>query len=169
MLTASQALGMIETLDIAVFKVQTHSTLGDRASFLRVQNLVRSILGRYIYLEVGSHVGGSLFPHLIDPACVAALSFDPRPEALPDERAQLIHYPQNSTARMIAVLSKELPPSAMTKLTTFDSDVSAVPPDAAGPRATLAFIDGGAHKRGLFFGFRRCRAAYADRLRRVLP
>ncbi|MBN9221436.1 MAG: hypothetical protein J0I79_26130 [Mesorhizobium sp.] len=142
MLTASQALGMIETLDIAVFKVETHSTLGDRASFLRVQNLVRSILGRYTYLEVGSHVGGSLFPHLIDPACEAALSFDPRPAALPDERAELIHYPQNSTARMIAVLSDELPPSAMTKLTTFDSDVSAVSPAAAGPKATLAFIDG---------------------------
>ncbi|WP_137929769.1 class I SAM-dependent methyltransferase [Mesorhizobium comanense] len=142
MLTADQALGMIETLDIAVFRVETHSTPGDRASFLRVQNLARSVLGRYVYLEVGSHLGGSLFPHLIDPACGAVLSFDPRPTALPDERGEFIPYPENSTARMIAVLGEQLPASAMTKLTTFDSDVSAVLPEAASSKATLAFIDG---------------------------
>jgi len=142
MLTADQALGMIETLDIAVFQVETHSTLNDRASFLRVQTLARSVFSRYIYLEVGSHIGGSLFPHLIDPACEAAVSVDPRPAALPDERAELIHYPQNSTARMIAVLSERLPPAAMAKLTTIESDVSAVRPEAVEPKATLAFIDG---------------------------
>ncbi len=142
MLTADQALGMIETLDIAVFQVETHSTLNDRASFLRVQTLARSVFGRYIYLEIGSHIGGSLFPHLIDPACEAAVSVDPRPAALPDERAELIHYPQNSTARMIDVLSERLPSAAMAKLTTIESDVSAVRPEAVEPKATLAFIDG---------------------------
>jgi hypothetical protein len=153
MLTADQALGMIETLDIAVFRVETHSTPGDRASFLRVQNLARSVFGRYVYLEVGSHVGGSLFPHLIDPACVAALSFDPRPTALPDERGEFIPYLENSTARMMAVLGEQLPPVAMTKLTTFDSDVSAVLPEAAGSKATLAFIDGMHTNRACFSDF----------------
>lgn len=142
MLTSDQALGMIETLDIAVFQVETHSTLDDRASFLRVQALARSVFGRYIYLEVGSHVGGSLFPHLIDPACEAAVSVDPRPATLPDERAELIPYPENSTARMIAILSERLPPSAMAKLTTIESDVSDVHPEAVEPKATLTFIDG---------------------------
>lgn len=77
--TAEQAMGMIETLDIAVFQVKTESTLSDRKSFLRVQNFARSAFGHYVYLEVGSHIGGSLFPHLIDPACEAAISVDPRP------------------------------------------------------------------------------------------
>lgn len=153
MLTADQALGMIETLDIAVFQVETHSTLNDRFSFLRVQNLARSVLGRYVYLEVGSHVGGSLFPLLVDPACEAAVSVDPRPEALADERAELIHYPQNSTARMIAVLSERLPPAIMAKLTTIDSDVSTVRPEAVEPKATLVFIDAVHTNRACFSDF----------------
>jgi hypothetical protein len=153
MLTTDQALGMIETLDIAVFQIEAQSTLNDRASFLRVQTLARSVLGRYIYLEVGSHVGGSLFPHLVDPACEAAVSVDPRPEALPDERAQFIHYPQNSTARMIAVLSEGLAASAMAKLTTIDSDISAVRSEAVEPKATLAFIDGVHTNRACFSDF----------------
>jgi hypothetical protein len=153
MLTADQALRMIGTLDIAVFQVETQSTVNDRASFLRVQNLARSMLGRYVYLEVGSHIGGSLLPHLIDPACEAALSVDPRPAALPDERAEFIRYPQNSTARMIAVLSERLPRSAMAKLTTIESDVSALAPGAVELKATLAFIDGVHTNRACFSDF----------------
>lgn len=142
MLTADQALGMIETLDTAVFRVETQSTLNDRTSFLRVQNFARSVFGRYVYLEVGSHIGGSLFPHLIDPSCEAAISVDPRPAAQPDERAEVFHYAENSAARMRAVLSGWLPPAGMTKLTTIDSDVSDVRSDAVDPKATLALIDG---------------------------
>ncbi|CAN7365227.1 class I SAM-dependent methyltransferase [Mesorhizobium caraganae] len=140
--TAEQAMGMIETLDIAVFQVKTESTLSDRKSFLRVQNFARSAFGHYVYLEVGSHIGGSLFPHLIDPACEAAISVDPRPMAQPDERSQVFHYPENSAARMIAVLSDWIPPAAMAKLTTIDSDVSDVRPEAVDRKATLALIDG---------------------------
>ena len=150
---ADQAMGMIETLDIAVFQVKTESTPNDRTSFLRVQNFARAALGRYVYLEVGSHIGGSLFPHLIDPACEAAISVDPRPTAQPDERSQVFHYPENSAARMIAVLSDCLPPAAMTKLTTIDSDVSDVRADAVDPKATLALIDGEHTNRACFSDF----------------
>lgn len=142
MLTADQAMGMIETLDIAVFQVETESTFSDRISFLRVQNFARSVFGHYVYLEVGSHIGGSLFPHLIAPTCEAVISVDPRPAAQPDERAEVFHYAENSAARMIAVLSVRLPPAAMAKLTTLDSDVSDVRPEAIEPKATLALIDG---------------------------
>ncbi|RUW36904.1 MULTISPECIES: class I SAM-dependent methyltransferase [unclassified Mesorhizobium] len=150
---ADQAMAMIEMLDIAVFQVKTESTLSDRTSFLRVQNFARSVFGHYVYLEVGSHIGGSLFPHLIDPACEAAISVDPRPMAQPDERSQVFHYPENSAARMIAVLSDRLPPAAMTKLTTIDSDVSDVRPDAVDSKATLALIDGEHTNRACFSDF----------------
>ncbi|WP_143748956.1 class I SAM-dependent methyltransferase [Mesorhizobium sophorae] len=141
MLTANQAMGMIETLDIAVFQVDTGSTLSDRTSFLRVQNFARSTLGRYVYLEVGSDIGGSLLPHLIDPACEAVISVDLRPATQPDERAEVFHYPDNTAARMVALLSDKLPSDAMAKLTTIDSDVSNVPPQSIEPKATLALID----------------------------
>ncbi len=151
--TPDQAIGMIEKLDIAVFQVKTESTLSDRKSFLRVQNVTRSVLGHYVYLEVGSHLGGSLFPHLIDPACEAAISVDPRPPAQPDERSQVFHYPENSAARMIAGLSDWLPPAAMAKLTTIDSDVSDLRPDAVDFKATLALIDGEHTNRACFSDF----------------
>ncbi len=141
MLTVDQALGMIETLDPAIFEVETQSTLNDRVSFLRVQALARSLLDRYVYLEVGSHVGGSLLPHLLDPACQAAISVDPRPAAQPDERAEIFHYAENSTARMKEILSRHLSPAAMARLTTIDSDVSAIHPSALPRKATLALID----------------------------
>lgn len=141
MLTANQAMGMIETLDIAVFQVDTGSTLSDRTSFLRVQNFARSTLGRYVYLEVGSDIGGSLLPHLIDPACEAVISVDLRPATQPDERAEVFHYPDNTAARMVALLSDKLPPDAMAKLITIDSDVSNVPPQSIETKATLALID----------------------------
>ena len=142
MLPADQALCMIKKLDIDVFRVETQTTLSDRTSLLRVQNFARSVLRRYVYLEVGSHIGGSLFPHLIDSACEAAISVDPRPPAQPDERAEVFAYEENSAARMVALLSAQLLPAAMGKLTTIDSDVSAVRPEARDVKATLALIDG---------------------------
>jgi hypothetical protein len=141
MLPADQALRMIETLNIDVFQVGTQTTPSDRTSLLRVQNFARSVLGRYVYLEIGSHVGGSLFPHLIDPTCEAAVSVDPRPPAQPDERAEIFAYEESSTARMITLLSAQLPSAAMSKLTTIDSDVSAVRPEALDAKARLTLID----------------------------
>lgn len=146
-------MGMIETLDIAVFQIKTESTLSDRKSFLRVQNFARSVLGQYVYLEIGSHLGGSLVPHLMDPACRAVISVDPRPKAQPDERAQIFHYPENSAARMISVLSDYVPSAAMAKLTTIDSDVSDVRADAVDSKATLALIDGEHTTRACFSDF----------------
>jgi hypothetical protein len=68
MLTTNQAMGMIETLDIAVFQVNTRSTLSDRTGFLRVQNFARSMLGRrYVYLEVGSDIRG--YAKVAKPLC----------------------------------------------------------------------------------------------------
>jgi hypothetical protein len=79
------AVSRIEALDTSVFAIQP-GHYSDRTSFLRVQRLVRTIQPDYAYLEVGSDLGGSLLPHLLDPACRVAVSVDPRPESQPDER-----------------------------------------------------------------------------------
>jgi hypothetical protein len=90
----------IEALDTSVFAIQPgHSS--DRTSFPRVQRLVRTLQPGYAYLEVGSDFGGSLLPHLLDPACRVAVSVDRRPERQPDERGSDCHYVGNSTARML--------------------------------------------------------------------
>ncbi|WP_217570503.1 class I SAM-dependent methyltransferase [Mesorhizobium sp. GbtcB19] len=153
MLTIDHAVGMIERLDGGVFQVATQTLPNDRISLLRLQNLSRSAADGYVYLEVGSHLGGSLFPHLIDPHCRAAFSIDPRPALQADERSEPSVYSENSTARMISTLSDCLPPGTTTKLVTIESDVSDVRAHQVEPKATLALIDGEHTNRACFSDF----------------
>ena len=91
----------IERSDTAVFRLLTQSSEGDRRSLLDIQNIVRAVDASYVYLEVGSHLGGTLLPHLMDPLCRVVVSVDPRPASQADERGRVFHYERNSTSRMI--------------------------------------------------------------------
>ena len=93
---------MIESLDPAIFALESQTTVNDRISLLRLQRFVRHQAGSYRYLETGSHLGGSLLPHLADPRCAKVVSIDPRPASQPDERGTIFRYDDNSTERMIA-------------------------------------------------------------------
>ena len=59
----------IGNLDVGVFEIPSETSVSDKISLLRLQNLVRCKKDGYVYLEVGSHLGGTLVPHLIDPQC----------------------------------------------------------------------------------------------------
>jgi len=144
---------LIEGIDPSVFQVASQLSDADKRSLLYLQNIVRSCTIRYTYLEVGSHVGGSLFPHLIDPRCGAAVSLDPRPPSQPDERGQSFDYEDNSTDRMIRTLEKFASHGAMLKLRTYDIDASQIPATGDAIRATLALIDGEHTNRAVFRDF----------------
>ncbi|SFG63003.1 class I SAM-dependent methyltransferase [Methylobacterium gossipiicola] len=144
---------LIERSDPEVFVVESQSTDGDRTSFLDIQNIVRNNFDRYIYLEVGSHLGGTLVPHLLDPRCSSVISVDPRPPSQPDERGLDFDYEGNSTARMVEGLSKIIPRSGMLKLRTFDLDVSDLSPEIVSAKANLALIDGEHTNRACFRDF----------------
>lgn len=131
----------IEALDTAIFAIQPGHH-ADRTSFLRVQRLIRVLRPGYAYLEIGSDIGGSLLPHLLDPACVAAVSIDPRPDLQADERGVDFHYIGNSTARMLTELGRHTSATELGKLFTIDADASAIDPDVPGMRADLVLIDG---------------------------
>lgn len=135
-------VAQIEALDTAIFAIQPGYYEADRISFLRVQRLVRALRPDYAYLEIGSEIGGSLLPHLLDPACVAAVSIDPRPEQQPDERGMDFHYAGNSTARMLAELGRHVTAAQLDKLATIEADASAIDPAMLGRRADLVLIDG---------------------------
>src|SRR5690348_3494405 len=105
----------IERSDTAVFKLLTQSSEGDRRSLLDIQNIVRAFDTSYIYLEVGSHLGGTLLPHLMDPNCRTVISVDPRPTNQADERGRVFHYERNSTARMFRNLETIVPRENMLK------------------------------------------------------
>jgi hypothetical protein len=135
------ASARIETLDTSIFAIQP-GHYADRTSFLRVQRLLRSMKPGYQYLEIGSDLGGSLLPHLLDPDCRALLSFDPRPQLQPDERGRDYHYAGNSTERMLRELRKHASPRELGKLVTIDADISDAEAVPSGVHPDLVLVDG---------------------------
>jgi hypothetical protein len=135
------AAARIEALDTTIFAIQP-GDYADRTSFLRVQRLIRTLEPAYQYLEIGSDLGASLLPHLLDPNCGGAVSIDPRPELQPDERGTDFHYVGNSTARMLAELGKHVDPIELRKLSTIEADASAVGSTLSSIYPHLVLIDG---------------------------
>lgn len=107
--------------DVSLFDaIETELTLHDRRSMLAIQSIVANRRGSYRYLEIGSHKGGSIQPHLLDGRCEAIVSVDPRPLMQRDERGPRFAYPENSTARMLEALAK-LAPDQAGKIATFET------------------------------------------------
>ncbi len=80
----------IESLDVSLFDaVPSQSTIGDRQAWLAVQRSLRQ-QSEYVYLEIGSHLGGSIQQHLVDPRCRKIVSIDRRPLSQPDDRGQAL-------------------------------------------------------------------------------
>ena len=131
----------IASLDLSLFEaVESQTTDGDRTSLLSIQNAVRSRVGEYTYLEIGSYHGGSIQPHLLDPLCRKIYSVDKRPQVTDDERGSF-SYEQGHTHVMMDKL-KAVSPENIGKIQTFDMDASELPPDAIEEHPDLFFIDG---------------------------
>jgi len=132
----------IRALDVSLFRhVDSQSTPADRASLLALQQATRETWGDYTYLEIGSHLGGSIQPHLRDPRCKRIFSIDRRPAEQPDEQGFDYAYPENSTRRMLQLL-EAVAPNPGEKIVAFDSDARDVDPAKVEPRPQLCFIDG---------------------------
>lgn len=142
MMDRAEWLERITGGDISIFKIASQTTKRDKRSLLAVQNFLRAQVGTYSYIEVGSHLGGSLVPHLADPACTEIASIDPRPVHFPDERGRLENYAGNSTQRMIDGLAAILPPDCLTKLRTYDCDAGDLGDYRLSGDYTLGLIDG---------------------------
>ena len=139
---SEQIVKAIEALDTSAFVVESQTSAEDKVSFLRIQNLLRACAADYVYIEVGSHLGGTLVPHLADPRCRSVISIDPRPHEQPDERGRSFTYDGNSTARMIEGLQQVLSKDCLAKLRTFDLDATQVPLVDLAARADLVMVDG---------------------------
>jgi hypothetical protein len=119
------------------FPVESQSVEDDKRALIGALLLARRVAGRYRYLEVGSFLGGSLAPFLMDPCCLGVLSVDERNRAQPDERGMRFDYAGISAATMIDGLHATGVDT--TKLVTFDGAIDALPTD--GTRYDLAFVD----------------------------
>ena len=99
----------IQLMDVSLFDgIASETSVEDRRSLLLIQKSLRD-LGEYVYLEIGSHLGGSIQAHFADPKCKLIYSIDKRPLSQPDERGIRYPYPENSTHRMITNLHSAFP------------------------------------------------------------
>jgi hypothetical protein len=148
----------IESLDVDLFEIDAQLGPDDRRSLLALHATCRRVYGTFAYLEIGSHLGGSLQVFVRDPACRAVLSIDPRPRSQPDERGPTFAYEGNSTERMLEHL-RRLPGADLEKLTTFEHDTAELDPAALPVPPRLAFIDGEHTERAALRDAGFCRRA----------
>ena len=131
----------LASLDITLFeKIESQSTNDDRRSLLAVQLATGNLTDSFSYLEIGSYLGGSIQPYLLDEKCTRIISVDKRPEVQPDARGYDWVYQNNTTARMVELLKGVS--ENTDKLETFDGDTSEVKPGQVGEKVDLCFIDG---------------------------
>jgi predicted O-methyltransferase YrrM len=132
----------ITDLDLDLFsKIDSQSTNNDKQSFLAIQLAVRKLRPGYKYLEIGSYLGGSIQPHLLDDQCAHIYSIDKRPEKQPDARGFDYTYLNNSTERMLEKL-REVASDKLDKITTIDGDSRSISPSEVKEKIDLCFIDG---------------------------
>ena len=137
------AFEKLAKLNVARFQwIESQTSELDRLGLLSVQEALCSTVGRYRYLEVGSHLGGSLQPHVSDARCVSIASIDSRPLEQPDERwAENYRYDGNSTARMLEQLAL-VPGADLGKIQTFEATAQNLPSASIPFGVHFAFIDG---------------------------
>ncbi len=131
----------INSLDLGLFqRIPSQSTEMDKASLLAIQAAVRELVPKYRYLEIGSYLGGSIQPHLLDPRCRRIYSIDKRPPQQPDARGYDWRYENNSTERMLAKLRDVA--EDLSKIVTIDGDTRDVAVENVSEPVDLCFIDG---------------------------
>ncbi len=150
---SAQASAMIECGDVEIFRILSQTSVDDRRTLLSLQNVVRTHAPGYTYLEVGSHLGGTLLPHLSDPLCRQVCSIDKRPASQPDERGRSFDFPDNSTERMIAGLAQHLPMASLLKLHTVDGDMAELSAGSIPLPADLLFLDAEHTNQAVFRDF----------------
>lgn len=133
---------MLKRSDLRLFeKITSQTDEFDKRSLLACQRATRNLLGKYVYLEIGSYLGGSIQPFLLDSSCETIFSLDKRPFSQPDERGVDFIYKNNSTARMLDNLNL-VAPGNLDKIVCIDGDVSEIDKTKITRKPDLCFIDG---------------------------
>ena len=133
--------GQLESLDVGLLSViQSSTTPEDKRSLLALHLASRRWYHEFSWLEIGSHLGGSLQALVRDPACTRIDSIDLRTEEPSDERLGSIPYQDNTTAGMLESL-QQLPGADTSKVRTHDASTKELDPIAFEP-PHVCFIDG---------------------------
>ena len=154
----------VESLDLSLFeKIGSETSTEDRRSLLAVQRVTTRRHARYVYLEIGSHLGGSIQPHLVDSRCNRIYSIDPRPSQQLDDRSEgCVHnYDNNSTERMLELL-RVIAPNEVSKIQCFNLDASEVDPSQITDKPQLVLIDGEHTQKAALSDFRFCNGVISN-------
>jgi hypothetical protein len=143
-------------------KIPAQLSDGDKGSFLAILRAHGELHGEYAYLEIGSHLGGSIAPVLLDQKCKKIYSIDKRPAVVPDDTGKVYHYPMNSSARMMANL-RAIHSSADEKVTCFDGDTASVAITELSLTPSICFIDGEHTDAVAYRDYQFCRKAIQNR------
>jgi hypothetical protein len=134
--------GRLQALDVTLFaQIHSQSTANDRQSLLAIQSCARERVDGYVYLEIGSHMGGTIQPHLLDPRCRKIYSIDKRPSIWPDQRGPAMNYPGNTTQRMLSLLAA-IDPDEVKKIECIDEGTKSISPTRIQHAPNVCFIDG---------------------------
>ena len=137
----------LESFDLRLFeKISSQTSDGDKRSLLAIQRGLRALADGYVYLEIGSYLGGSLQPHLLDERCRHIYSIDKRPLSQPDARGINYVYQHNSTARMLENL-RGVDSAAVAKIATIDNDAKNIGKERIERRPQYLFRRWRAHRR----------------------
>lgn len=148
---------MISNLDLELFsKIKGDTDNGDKKSLLAIQNAVRQIKGSYVYLEIGSLLGSSIQPHLLDSRCEKIYSIDKRVLKVPDERGRDVYYHDNSTERMLSCLKQVS--EDLGKIACFDDDASNIEKSQIIPKPDICFIDSEHTDKAVISDFDFCKS-----------
>jgi hypothetical protein len=132
----------IEALDATLFsKIMSQTTDADKRSLLAIQTCARANSEKYVYLEIGSYLGGSIQPHLLDPKCAKIYSIDKRQLVSRDERVEAPGYPGNTQQHMLSLLTT-LDPQNVVKIECLEGDTRSLPASLIHEAPNLCFIDG---------------------------
>lgn len=149
-------------VDLAPFaKIAAQLSQGDKASFLTILDAHGALFGDFAYLEIGSHLGGSIAPVLLNSRCRKIYSLDKRPKSQPDDTGKKYDYPQNSTARMMENL-RAVDSSASERVVCFDGDTATIPIPDFQIRPSICFVDGEHTDAVAFRDYQYCRKVIQD-------
>jgi hypothetical protein len=130
----------ISDMDTSLFQpIESQTTEPDRQSLLALHAAIAE-RGPFDYLEIGSHLGGSLQAMVADPRCRSIVSIDTRPLSQPDDRGDTALYPENSTERMLELLAA-IPQADLAKLETFERATDQLSVADLPTRPAFCFVD----------------------------
>jgi hypothetical protein len=119
------------------FPIPSQTSINDKIFILKTINILNKKVNTYKYLEIGSYLGGSLTPFLLDENCKKIFSIDKREQCIADARNELWNY-KNITENDMLNTIKQLGLN-YKKILCFNGDIKNF---KSKDKFDLIFIDG---------------------------